>query len=323
MASSASSRFVRHGRYQIPVDIWGVMQEEYNSTMEGSDIQIGSDLSGSTKADWSVDGEVSATDPNMTRLSEIRKGVKIIGAQALKHDDEIEQWLITSNAKSGCIVLGMKRHNKGFKDTTSVNTFADGFKAGGGTPLNATVAEALDTYITKIGKDPNADALTLVFFLDGVDDSMTEALQNGWPVDLGPLKKLVMVAAAQIRKSTKCTDVREKLGVQFCLVTSYSKVIDAYSGFDDATMYTDPETGEEFECDIFDCTTLKQIQDMGSWELPLTHMKLIGGARNATLDNMLEYLEKFALDYDPNGSAKPPSYDDYLKDLDNKQKAKA
>ncbi|KAI1147236.1 hypothetical protein F4825DRAFT_438035 [Nemania diffusa] len=322
MASAASSGFVRHGRYQIPVAIWGLMQGEFRRTIEGSDIQIGSDLSGSTTCDWTSDGEFQASDPNMSRLAEIRKGVKAIGGEVLKHDREIEQWLITSNASTDPdAVLRTKRHNTGFTDAESINKFADGFKSSGSTPLAETLKDALSAYVNKLTKDPSAKALTLVWFLDGVDDKMN-GLYDG-TVNLKPLKKLIMDAAAQIKAITKCAEVRDKLGVQFCLVTSYSKVIHAYDGFDNATMYENDKTGIQFECDIFDCTTMRQVVEMGGWESPLTHMKLIGGARNETLDNILEYLKEHALDYDPASGGNPPTYDECMDDLDRKRKEKA
>ncbi|KAI0871140.1 hypothetical protein GGS24DRAFT_472355 [Hypoxylon argillaceum] len=319
MASAASSDFVRHGKYQIPVAIWGLMQGEFRRTIEGSDVQIGSDLSGSTCFDWTLDGELPASDPNMSRLAEIRKGVKAIGAEALNHDDQIEQWLITSNVSRS--PFAPKRHNKGFKDRKSINKFVDGFKSSGSTPLAETLQAALSAYVNKVTKDPGAKALTLVWFLDGVDDNM-EGLNDG-TVNLEPLKDLVMDAAAEIKAITKCADVRDKLGVQFCLVTSYSKVIHAYDGFDNATTYKYAGTEAHFECDIFDCTTIKQVMEMGGWESPLTHMKLIGGARNETLDNILEYLKEHALDYDPASGGNPPTYDECMDDLDRKRKEKA
>ncbi|GBE88636.1 hypothetical protein SCP_1400410 [Sparassis crispa] len=295
----ASSDFVTFGRYCIPNDLWNVMEREYQTT----------------------NGEISTDEADFTRLVELKKGVIAVAGEALKYDDEIEQWLITSNAKSGRFVIGLKRHNKGFKSVADIKDFVDDkFKAGGSTPLIETLGEALGAYLQKVEKKPDAKALTLVFLLDGLDDSMTGARITRNKVDLSPIKNLVMSTVVRIMKQMGCTDVRQKIGVQFCLITSNEEIIQAYNGFDNAGVYEDPKTGEKFECDIFDCTTLRQIlEDMGGWDSPLTKMKLIGGPRNETLDNILEYLKEFALGYKVGSSANPPSYDDYERDLEEKR----
>ncbi|KAI0149476.1 hypothetical protein GGR57DRAFT_504658 [Xylariaceae sp. FL1272] len=330
MTSSASpDEYVQHGKYRIPAPLWNAMEKQLEKTTKACDIQIGIDLSGSTICDWRMDGEValnSEDDPN-TRFAQIKEGVIAISGQALKFDDDgIEQWTITDEAEDaaeGETTFGVPRHKTGLRGPEMVRDFIKTLHPGGHTPLIKTLKMALDAYEAVIANDPEAKALNLVWFLDGVDDSMVKDMKAGKPVDLDSLKRVVMKVASKINNTTGCRSVRDRLGVQFCLVTSSQQVIDAYDGFDNAVTYTDHMTGEEFECDIFDCTTMKQVDDMGGWNSPLTHMKLIGGARDAKLDKMLGFLEQYARSDNPNSSGPPPSYEEYLVDQEEEAKAKA
>ncbi|KAI1263514.1 hypothetical protein F5Y18DRAFT_429206 [Xylariaceae sp. FL1019] len=331
MASSEPQVFEKHGKYEIPAEFWAHMRDEFSSTLKDSDIQIGLDLTASTEADWTKDGEIftrsSPGDARFvnTRIAEIHTAAKAIGAQALVHNKKIEMWFITTSATAdGKTGEKWKRHNTGLEDRNDINKLLKSCKEpAGGTRLIETLEEALETYVAAIVKKPKGKALSLIWFLDGVDSDVEDQVLKGERVDLGPLKKVVMDAAATLKKQTKCPDVRDKLGVHFCLVTSNQKVIKAYNGFDKAAMYEDPETGESFECDIFDFTTIKQVMDMGGWNSPLTHMKLIGGARSRFLNDVFEYIEQLPVEFDSNGKGQPPSNDDLMAEVEKKRGAKA
>ncbi|KAF2107968.1 hypothetical protein BDV96DRAFT_286404 [Lophiotrema nucula] len=268
-----TSRLTRFGKFELPEERVRDVRTWRNNALEGCDIQFALDCSGSMQWTYSDTKAVTTTSPERTRFFMAKKIINTLAEEVFKHDDSIEMWKIQLLA--GASAWSKSSYLKtGLKDKNAVKNFMDSLTPTGGTPLREVLVEVLNAFKERLAKDPlNTKPLSLVVVGDGHDGNIDDIIQG---------------FAANIRQLTN-KDPREKLGIQFVLVSQQEQVLKDFEDFDDKKEYM--SDGKPFECDIVDVTNLQEIEDLGTIESELCQAKILAGALNPTLDDLVKALK--------------------------------